>query len=613
MRRKLALLRALVMVGFAMLAGCGSGDAGKPEALGNTQAERTGAGAELRLATTWPYPFHGNPFGPGGVGGAWWLIYEPFAHYIPATEQYVPRLAKEWSVEGQAVRVTLRDGVKLSDGTPFTSDDVVSTVTMIQALWSWPYEIEAVEAPDSLTVVFHLRSDVDPNAFLYTLLTNAAIPALAPKALYDRFLPQAEEVARLGKEIFAQESAGETVDAAKKSAYEDKLKALKKAIDAYQPFKDAGNVPSVGAYLPKRVTQTDFVLERNPHHWEAGTSTVSRIVFRNWSSNEFVWGALVANELDAAHPLMPKDVVEGMAAQNPALRVMSVSDLSDVALLFNFRKPLFQDDALRKAIAFVLDRDKVRDISAWQARSYEGEPATGILASAAGRYLPESEKDKLTPYRHDPAQAENLLREAGYQKDGSRWKTPQGAPVRFTVSVYGPHNDWVLAAREVVEELKRFGFDVDLKLIPEGMRDQVILGGDFEAAIDFGSAWWGFPHPATGFDRLYRGDVAKATGFPADEPSPLLAGASPSKLAAELLKNPTGDDAPEKIVALARLTHEALPVVPLYEKVLPIYYNTSRFAGWPEDHDPLWTLAPGGIERVYVVLAMSGQLQPKTK
>lgn len=597
----LALLLVMTACGQAVPSE-GTADAGQPP------APSSGA---LRLATTWPYPFHGNPFGPGGVGGAWWFMYEPFAHYLPQTQEYLPRLAESWSIDGQKVTVKLKKGLKFSDGQPFTARDVVSTVTMIQAVWSWPYEIQNVTAPDDETVVFTLWENTNPQGFLYTLLTNGAMASLAPYHLYEPFLEEASQVASLGKAIYYRQVAGETVAQEEKDQYDTLYSQLRDKIDAFAPFKDQGSVPVVGPFGPQKVTQNEMILTANPHHWERSQTAVDEIRFKNWSSNEFVWGALLSGELDAAHPSMPKDVVDQLGQLNPELHGVTVSDLSDVALLFNFRKLLFQDPALRQAIAYALDRNAVRDIAAWQAASYDGSHDTGLLKSAESAWIPADAVAQLPTYTYDPEKAARILEAAGYTKGSKGWMTPHGQPVAFTVSVYGPHNDWVLAAREVVNQLKDFGFQVDLKLIPEGMRDQVILGGDFDAAVDFGSAWWGFPHPVTGYDRLYSGDVAKATGFPVKEASPLLGGATPEEVLLTLRADPQGPRAKEAIAELARFTSQMLPVIPLYEKVLPIYYSEQRWAGWPAADDPLWSLAPGGIERVYLILATSGQLKPR--
>lgn len=86
----------------------------------------------------------------------------------------------------------------------------------------------------------------------------------------------------------------------------------------------------------------------------------------------------------------------------------------------------------------------------------------------------------------------------------------------------------------------------------------------------------------------------------------------PYDLTLELQKNLQDENkAMEIIQQLAYITNEYLPVIPLYEKVLPIYYNDGyRVKGWPAEDDAIWSLAPGGIERVYDLLITTGKLVP---
>ncbi|AAM23362.1 peptide/nickel transport system substrate-binding protein [Caldanaerobacter subterraneus subsp. tengcongensis MB4] len=609
--KKFIAIFVIVFFTAGIFAGCGQQTKPSQEATQETKPQETVKTGEIRLATDWPFPFHGNPFGPGGVGGAWWFVYEPFAYYIPQTGEYIPRLAESWKVEGNKVTVNLRKDAKFSDGEPFTSKDVVNTVNFIQAMWQWPYDIESVEAPDDHTVVFNL-SKTSSSSFVHTLLTDGAMASLAPVHVYKDFVDQAKEVADLGKKIFYLQTEGKPVPEDMKTEYEKKSDEFRKKVNDFAPFKTLGKLPVVGSFEPVKVTQSEMEMKANKYHWASSQMKINRVIFKKWSSNEFVWASLISNEIDAAHPSMPKDVVEQLSTLNPKLHVLTVSDLSDISLVFNFKKPLFKDLNLRKAIAHILDRNKIRDVSVWQANSYENY-ADGILKSMESKWITQDTLQKLTKYNTDTAAAEEILKNAGYKKVGDTWQQPNGQPVAFTLSVYGPHNDWVLAAREVVQELNSFGFKVEMKLIPEGMRDQVMRSGDYDAAIEFGSAWWGYPHPLTGYQRLYDGDVSAITSFPAkDKYNTPWGELSPYDLVLELQKNLQDENkAMEIIQQLAYITNEYLPVIPLYEKVLPIYYNDGyRVTGWPSKEDPIWSLAPGGIERVYDLLITTGKLVP---
>lgn len=566
---------------------------------------------EIRFATTWPYPFHGNAFGPGAIGGAWWFAYEPFAYYIPATGEYIPRLATSWKLEGNKLVVNLRK-TRWSDGTPFTAKDIECNIAFLHAMWEWPYEIAGVEVRSENTVALVLSST---HPFLiHSLLTDGAISTLAPYHIYGKFLSEAKEVASLGRKIWELREQKKTVPEDLKKDYDKKAAAFREKVNNFSPIKEIGRMPVVGTYEPTNVTQTEMVLTKNKYHWAAGKIRIPRVVFRRWSSNEFVWASLVAGEIDAAHPSIPKDVVDQFNLLNPNLKLKAVSDLSEFALIFNFEKLLFKDLTLRKAIAYALNRTKIRDVAAWQAKDVS-DYAHGVLKSMEKTWLSADFLKTLTNYSYNPAKAEAILKEAGYTKgsDGL-WRTPDGKVVAFTVSVYGPHSDWVLAAREITEQLKNFGFKVDLKIIPEGMRDTVMRGGDYEAAVEFGTAWWGYPHPAMGYTRIYQGEVADFTRFPAKSKFKTPWGdLVPYELTDKLQEVTTKPaEAKDYVMKLAYITNEYLPMIPFLEKVLPLFYlDGKRVTGWPEPDDSTWSLAPGGIERVYVLLLSEGKLRPK--
>jgi len=127
-------------------------------------------------------------------------------------------------------------------------------------------------------------------------------------------------------------------------------------INNFNVYEKLGQLPVIGTYTPVKVTQTEMELAPNKYHWSYPKQKINKIVFRKWSSNEFVWASLISGDIDASHPSMPKDVVEQLSTLNPNMQVITASDLSDIALIFNFRNSMFQDINLRRAIAHVLEK-----------------------------------------------------------------------------------------------------------------------------------------------------------------------------------------------------------------------------------------------------------------
>ncbi len=119
-----------------------------------------------------------------------------------------PGLATEWSVNaaGDVVTLKLREGVKFSDGTPMTTDDVIWSLTRAanpdNGVWtSLCASIDSVTAPDAGTIEVHLKY-ADPTILSALSVFNTAI---MPKAAFEA-TPGATDKEKA--EAFAQNPIG---------------------------------------------------------------------------------------------------------------------------------------------------------------------------------------------------------------------------------------------------------------------------------------------------------------------------------------------------------------------------------------------------------------------
>ncbi len=165
----------------------GSDDSGGEEDEASAPDGEAGSGGEL-LLLQWQAPSQANGLLSSGTKDilAASLVNEPLARFDPAGE-IVPTLAAEIPTlenGGQAedfmsITWKLKEGVMWSDGTPFTSDDVVFT---------WEYcadeltgcsadftTVESVVADDDLTVTINF---VDPQPFPYVDMVGYTEPIL---------------------------------------------------------------------------------------------------------------------------------------------------------------------------------------------------------------------------------------------------------------------------------------------------------------------------------------------------------------------------------------------------------------------------------------------------
>ncbi|HIP92465.1 MAG TPA: ABC transporter substrate-binding protein, partial [Thermotoga sp.] len=527
----------------------------------------------FNIAGGWPYPYHGNPFLAGGIGVAWWLSNEPFAYYVPGSGEWIPRLAEEWEAFGNVLKVKIRDDAKWSNGEDVTADDIITGYYLTKAMWNnWDF-VHTVGKVDDKTVLFVTKKEIAPPQKL-RILTNVAF-SLTPKSLYGKFLDKAKEVAKIRDEIFSYTSEGKKVPDELNKRLSEKLGALRDELQKFKPWEEYEKLVCDGAYVPTKIRQDVMILEKNPYHFLAETNLVPKIIVYRWSSNEACWAMLMQGKLDGNHAASTKEVAEQIMKTNPKIKLALPSDLGEFSVAFNLRKKLFQDINLRKAMIYALDRKKVREICYPYGADVDVY-AHGVLKTFEKTWLSDDLLSKLTKYAYNPQTAEIILISAGYTKgpDGF-WRTPDGKLIEFKIAAPAAWSDFVMAAKEIAEQYKKFGFKAEAELIPNEVFSTRLRGGEYDTAIVFGVAWWGAGEPWAGYDRIYgeNGFIANITKFPADKnyetPWGLL---NPRKLARELIYQTDRRKAKEIVEKLAYITNENIIFISFLEKRIMIYH-----------------------------------------
>lgn len=145
------------MLTSTLLAACG-GSSGNVSSGGGAPDTLT-----MGYVTGGPWSTNLNPLSPtsawaSSASAAWTFNYEPLLQYnFGDTSEVTPWLASkyEWAPDYKSVTFTIRDGVKWSDGKPFTADDVAYTFDLIKrvpALNATGIEFNSVSMPTPTTV-----------------------------------------------------------------------------------------------------------------------------------------------------------------------------------------------------------------------------------------------------------------------------------------------------------------------------------------------------------------------------------------------------------------------------------------------------------------------------
>src|SRR6056297_2822154 len=305
-------------------------------------------------------------------------VYEGLVRYNKDL-QVEPALATSWEfVEPARLRFTLREGVSVHNGNPFTADDVVASLERASADIS-PVKsnlpgLEAVEKVDDFTVDLILKG---PDPIVLNYLTNIHILDKEWMTEHDALMPADM---RGGRENYAVANSNGT-----------------------GPFT-----------LESRQPDARTVLTVNDGWWDEPEHNLTRIEFSPIGSDATRIAALLSGELDFITPAPLQDVerIDRSGGASviiaPALRtIMLGMNHSDALHNSNLTdaNPL-QDQRVRTALWRAIDMDLIRE------KIMRGMSRNSALLVAPPVPGYDAAIDVLPPA--DPEAARALLAEAGY-------------------------------------------------------------------------------------------------------------------------------------------------------------------------------------------------------
>ncbi len=290
-----------------------------------------------------------------------------------------PGLASDYKLadDGLSVTLTLRDGIKFSDGSPITPDDVIFSLgrasTPDNGIWGFLISsIAGIESPDAKTVVIKLNRP-DP----------AIIPALS--VFNTAIMPKA-----------AFEAAAGTTDTEKAEAFS---------------AKPVGSGPFV---LESWERGTLMKLVKNPHYWDMGEDGqplpyLDGVTFEIIPDDATRILRLQSGELDGAEFIPFARVAELQAADGIAMELYPSTKVNYIT--FNVRPQIEGKDnplsnaKVREALNYATNKEAIIQI----VTQGVGTPMTSFMSAATPL---QSGKAPLYPYDLDKAKA--LMAEAGF-------------------------------------------------------------------------------------------------------------------------------------------------------------------------------------------------------
>ena len=311
-------------------------------------------------------------------------LFEGLTALDEQTSAPVPAAAERWehSPDGLVWTFHLRAGLQWSDGDPLTAQDFIDSwrralTPALAADNAWYlYAIRGAEdfntgrakdpsalglaAPDDRTIVITLQQ---PVPYLPALVSLPAWFPVNPRVL-----------ARFG----GMEKRGTT-------------------------WTRPGNLVGNGPFLLEEWTpNARIVMGRNPHHWQAATTRLQRLVFFPIEKADDEERAFRAGQLHVTFNL-PVAKLAAWRRQDPA-RLRVDPTLQSVFLRFNTTRPPLNDARVRRALSLAVDRDTLARTVLQGSRP----PAHTLTPPGTGGFRPRAS----VPTDFDSAR--RLLAEVGF-------------------------------------------------------------------------------------------------------------------------------------------------------------------------------------------------------
>ncbi|MFN8225002.1 MAG: ABC transporter substrate-binding protein [Gaiellales bacterium] len=560
-----ALLVSLVLTGLgSSVAGAAQSGAGMAVARSDMAIFDIDAGKPAD-------PTNFNPYGPNTVtdGGLTQAVFEPlFVTNLVTGKQDGWLATGVVPLQGAKVwRLSLRKGITWSDGKPFTADDVVFTVQLLQKNpdLNSPNKFPGVRVSkvNTRTVQFTLEK-ADPRFALSYL--SGGLPS---RTLW--VLP---------KHIWSKVA--------------DPVKFTN-----YDPAK--GWPVGTGAYPLKSAGTTSFTYGRNPKWWgkTSGFRPLPAPKELRWvalGTEETRAAAMASNDLDTGSNFSVGAYL-ALAARNNKIGAWSSGspygfvDICPRQLDFNTQDPVWSNPRLRWAVSYAINRRAIINV-VFQGAS---EGSLTMLPAFPGLAKYPKLLAKAGVFKQYPitttsaARARQAIESQGYTLKGSTYQKA-GSNLSLEITTFDDPN-MVGIASTIAEQLRQVGIDASVRkqTIPNFIDS--LLGGKFEANVFFG-ACGSTVDPWQSMDAYnvsrYVPSGQNAAGFYSNT----FRWNTPAATSYSKVVNAIGQAVPGSpkigsgFVQAMKIWYSELPSIPLiqYEQINPT--NSTYWTGWPTKTSP---------------------------
>jgi len=519
--RRVITFAAVVALGAAVWAGFGTAAGGSSVTISNEQG------------TTWTCGF--NPFNPSVQFLSIGTVYEElvFVNGLKsgATTNWLAS-AYKWSNNNKTLAFTIRSGVKWSDGQPFSAADVLYTFQLIKkypaldlnAAWS---VLRGVTQHGN-QVVFNFKSSAVP--YFYYIASQTPIVA---------------------KHVWS---------------------TVKNPV-TYKDTNPVGTGPYTMSSCSPQVTK----YSKNPSYWQKGLPKIDTVYYPAFTSNDPANQQLASGEAQWGSQFIP-NINRYYVSKSPDNHYW-FPPLVNVSIFINLKNPILSNVAVRKAMAYAIDRKRVSQIG-----EYGYEPPsnqTGIVTPTFSSWLDPKLAGVVT---YNPSKAKSILDQAGYKMSGGVYHTPDGKPLSFRIINIGGYSDWVASVQVIQQQLKAVGIQITPENLSSTTYDADVYAGKYELAYDGNES--GGPAPYYELRQLLYSKNSAPIGQNATTNWERYENPAIDKLI-DQYGGTTSSALQHSIVKkLEEVMVNEVPVIPVTEGVDWYQYNTKSLSGWVTPDNP---------------------------
>lgn len=401
-----------------------------------------------------------------------------------------PNVATGWemSADGREFTFFLREGIRWSDGEPFTSADIdfwwnevatdarfypdgfLDRRAFFQGGWM------EVEAPNPTTVIFRFP---EPNPLFPNHMGHQRgwYPLLAPRHYMSRFHPDYASEADINRRL---QEVGYT-------ELQDYVRAMT-LMWFGMPDQIDRNFPTLNAFRVREITETTAHLDANPFYWKTDTAGnqlpyIDGIISEAVTDGTVLETQILTGQVDyySGWDTSLSNMPTYTQYQEIGNYRVILYDSTEQSISFGFQlayqdpvlREIFQDRRFRQAMSLGINRDEINEVFFFGL----GQPSQMTVHETSAVFEPRFAQAFAN---YDPARANRLLDEMGLdRRDSAGYRLrPDGQRLRIVADLT---NDAHIAYFELIEEYwEDLGVDLEIRPISNELRNQRITAGQVQ-------------------------------------------------------------------------------------------------------------------------------------